>query len=231
MISLCKNSRHSELLYLQWLNQENLERHWHCGWDWWNPSMSALNLINSCNRSNNNTSHMYCIAPFMKDLQACCEHSRIEHHCPSPWSGSPLPAAENTFSWETLGRGSYRCIPGSRQMCVCVPAACSCAGHMVGFTFLFRSRDILLSHFLRSLCHESGLLSTISFIFSKINISICLHLVSLCSSKFSVVPLSWYSFRIFNCVTDTFMLLKPCFASLVQFAGETVKPRVLEHPF
>lgn len=26
IISLCKNSRHSELLYFQWLNQENVER-------------------------------------------------------------------------------------------------------------------------------------------------------------------------------------------------------------
>lgn len=140
IILLCKNSRHSGLLYFQWLNQENVER-----LALWlglmESSMSSLNLINPRNRSNNNISHIYCIAPFMKDLQACCEHSWTEHHCPSLWSGSPLPAAENIFFWETLGRGSYRGTPGSRQIRVC-PCACNSTGH---FTFLFSTLETYYS--------------------------------------------------------------------------------------
>lgn len=161
---------------------------------------------------------MYCIAPFMKDLRACCEHSWMEHHCPSPWSGCPLPAVENTFSWEILERGSYRCTPGSRQMCVCPCCLQLHWPHGGLYFFVQNPWDILFSHFLRSLC----LFSTIPFIFSKINNSICLHLVSLCSFKFSVVPLSWYLFHIFNCA-DTFKLVKSCFASLARFAGETLQ--------
>lgn len=174
---------------------------------------------------------MYSIAPFMKDLQACCEHSWAEHHCPSLWNGSPLPAAENAFSWDILGRGSYRCTPGSRQVCAC-PSCLQLHWPQGGlYFFVQNSWGTLFSHFLRSLCCESGLFSTIPFIFSKMNNSICLHLKSLCSSKFPVLPLSWYLFPIFNCTMDTFMLIKPCFASLVQFAGETRQPQVLEHAF